>query len=213
MIHTLLKRRKFTGVTLQTMHPTRFDHGDILAQTPPPGVPVPHDCTPDGLLHVLGPLGAEMLSRGIETGVFVPPVTNFRDEKAELQQLDHAPKVSSEDRHIDWHTWTADEIQLRDRVLGRLWDMETYSRCFLDRSPKRTTFHGPWTVRSNSVDGIGTPGQTLLSFDESGSNRSLAFKTADGKSITPASATLDGERKGTGLHALESGIATDQKID
>ena len=148
--HTLLKRRSYTGVTLQTMHPTRFDHGTVLAQTPLPGVPVPPECTPDELLKVLGLLGAELLCDGVENGVFVPPLVDAREGVPEPEQIEHAPKITPEERHLDWTSWTADEVRLRDKVLGRLWDSETYSRSFANGSqvsPKRITFHGPWDGR------------------------------------------------------------------
>ena len=32
-----------------------------------------------------------------------------------------APKISPFDRHIDWNSWTADEILRRHRVIGPLW--------------------------------------------------------------------------------------------
>lgn len=207
MIHTLLKRREHTGVTLQTMHPSRFDHGDILAQTPLPGISVPHDCTPDRLLHTLGPLGAEMLCRGIENGIFVPPTTDLRQGMSEPAQLDYAPKVTPEDRHIDWHTWKSEDIQFRDRVLGRLWDTETYVRCFPDKTPKRTTFHGPWTIRAHSVKGSNAAGQPSLVDDQTGANPVFGLETVDGKVMRPTAATLDGEPKGKGLITLKSGIA------
>ncbi|RMX79403.1 hypothetical protein D0867_16483, partial [Hortaea werneckii] len=59
--HTLLRHRASTGITLQTMHPTRFDHGMILDQEE---APVPPHSTPEDLVDMLGPLGARMLAKG-----------------------------------------------------------------------------------------------------------------------------------------------------
>ena len=205
IIHTLLKRHEHTGVTLQTMHPTQFDHGAILAQTPYPGVPVSPDGNPDELSKTLGPLGAEMLCRGIDSGIFVSPVGDLVEDRSQLQQLDHAPKITAEDRHINWSIWTSDEVLLRDRVLGRLWDAETYSRCFPHKAPKRVAFQGPWSVRHDVTEsgGVGEP-ILLQAGQERGLN--LGFCTADGLIVSPTSATIEGEGKGKGLNALVNGI-------
>ena len=205
IIHTLLKRRSHTGLTLQTMHPTQFDHGTILAQTQSPGTPVPADSTPDSLLDILGPLGAELLCRGIDDATFVPPVKDVRADFAEAKHVDHAPKVTPEDRRINWTTLTSDEILLRDRVLGRLWDNKTYSECLPHRSPKRVTFQGPW----HTLDHSGAPftaGTPLTVHGSDSKAASLAIMTSDGKAISPASVTVEGERKGNGVKALLNGL-------
>lgn len=206
IIHTLLKRRAYTGVTLQTMHPTLFDHGTILAQTQSPGVPVPADSTPDSLLKTLSPLGAELLCRGINDATFVPPVKDVRVDFPEAQHADYAPKVTPEDRRINWTTWTSDEILLRDRVLGRLWDNKTYSECLPNRYPKRVTFQGPW----HTLDHPGarfTAGTPLTIHGGDSKAATLAIMTNDGKAVSPASVTVEGERKGNGVEALLNGFA------
>ncbi|CAN8105843.1 unnamed protein product [Discula destructiva] len=67
----ILAGRKFTGVTLQTLHPKLFDRGAILAQTAPPGIPIPDDATTASLLATLAPLGGEMLAKGLLDGLHV----------------------------------------------------------------------------------------------------------------------------------------------
>lgn len=224
MIHTLLKRRSHTGVTLQTMHPTRFDYGKILAQTPPSGVPVPPECTPDELLKTLGPLGADILYYGIEDGIFVPPLMNMmcydfeeglivpprsdtQDTVPKPQPLDHSPKITSEDRRINWTTWTADEILLRDRVLGRLWDSETYSRSLSNRAPKRTTFHGPWFIQNDVSCPTPAGEPSVIITGKRTKDLNLAIRTVDSKLVIPTSATIEGEGKGHGLMSLIQGLS------
>ncbi|KAK3714174.1 Methionyl-tRNA formyltransferase [Vermiconidia calcicola] len=206
IVHTLLHRREYTG----TMHPTRFDHGNVLWQTPAPGFRVPDSCTPQQLRNALGRLSAEMLRGGIENGLFLPPLKDVTNGTADPESLDHAPKVTPEDRHIDWTTWTADEILLRDRVLGRLWDTTTYAEVAKpeQRAPKRVAFQGPWTklslgqvVRVNYV-GIGEPGAPVLVSEANDHNPRFGIRTSDNWVVSPSSATIDGEKKGTGLHAL-----------
>lgn len=204
--HALLKGRTHTGVTLQTMHPSRFDHGMILAQTPQPGVGIAEDCTPDDLIQTLGQVGAEMLVKGIEHGLFVDPSAAV-DSQDEEGRPEHAPKILPEDRRIDWKSWTADQIMRYDRVLGRLWDMTTYQQC--DRrsqSPKRVTFDGPWRIVSReqvtASAAIASAGIPQVYDSEGPQLKVLPMPTVDGYLLTPSSATIEGEQRGKGLAAL-----------
>jgi methionyl-tRNA formyltransferase len=123
--HTLLAGRTRTGVTLQTLHPKKFDQGVILNQTPYPGfeIPNPEVCTVPELLEIVAPKGAEMLVNGIRNRIFLPP---FQDAGCLAavgdHKLNHAIKITSEDRHLDWPTWTWAQISRRNRVLGPLWN-------------------------------------------------------------------------------------------
>ncbi|KAI1487873.1 Formyltransferase [Biscogniauxia mediterranea] len=79
--HALLRRRALAGVTLQTLHPTLFDHGVVLAQTPadpqdPACIRVPPAATPAQLLvRLLQPAG-DMLVRALRAGLHVPPLVD-----------------------------------------------------------------------------------------------------------------------------------------
>ena len=119
--HTLLSGTEVTGVTLQTLHPTKFDHGIILAQTPPfrhgtSSVPA--------LEKVVAPKGAELLLQGIKDVVFLDPPAECDHIKAFSKDdaLLTAPKISRSDQHIDWSSWTAEKILRRHRVIGPLWN-------------------------------------------------------------------------------------------
>ncbi|KAH0565311.1 hypothetical protein GP486_001293 [Trichoglossum hirsutum] len=130
--HTLLAGRSKAGITLQTLHPTSFDHGIILAQTPYPGfdIPEPKTCTVQKLQSLVAPKAAEMLVQGLRDRVFIPPLTDvgwwsnarLRGRNPELK---YAPKITPMDRHADWFSFTANEILRRQRVLGPLWNMAT----------------------------------------------------------------------------------------
>ena len=125
--HTLLAGCTETGVTLQTLHLKRFDHGRILAQTPPfsvetvfrdsSGVP--------GLMELVAPKGAELLIEGIRKGLFVPNKENpdiIQNNQA-TRSVRPAPKITPEDRHINWNTWSADEIIRKHQIIGPLWNI------------------------------------------------------------------------------------------
>ncbi|PCH05086.1 Hypothetical protein PENO1_024210 [Penicillium occitanis (nom. inval.)] len=124
--HTLLSGKTTTGMTLQTLHHKHFDQGMILDQTPAPGIPIPNpeSCTVPELLELLAPKGAEMLINGIRNRVFVPPLKEVKSqfEGFDAKDLTHAPKITPEDRHIQWiEPWS--EIKRRQRVLGPLWSL------------------------------------------------------------------------------------------
>ncbi|KAL8683637.1 MAG: hypothetical protein Q9186_000410 [Xanthomendoza sp. 1 TL-2023] len=121
--HTLLEDRKTTGVTLQTLHPTSFDKGRIIAQTPYPGIE--HGAkTVEELRAVTAPLGAKLLLQSLKAGLFVPPIleVGWYGGESGSRSFTHAAKIGPEDRHLDWTTWSANEILRRQRVIGPLWN-------------------------------------------------------------------------------------------
>jgi methionyl-tRNA formyltransferase len=214
--HALLRRREFTGVSLQTMHPTKFDHGVVLAQTPPVGIA--EGATPGDLLEMLGPMGAELLVKGIEYALFVPPLRDVSGETetagfSKCPNPVHAPKIAPADREINWASWTADEILLRDRALGgRLWDGSLWARAGLDEGQwdatkaqkkfLRATFAGPWRLAEGpGVEGLeaGTP---FLALDPTTGNEEVRFATVDGKAVVPAAITQESGKKGQGAGVL-----------
>lgn len=204
IIHALLKRRAFTGVSLQTMHPTKFDHGTVLKQTDE--MPIPQDSTHEDMLHVLGPLGAEILRKGIEEALFVPPVQDVREGMTAPAQRDLAPKITSRDRQIDWNSWTADDVVLRDRALGDLWDTQTFARCQAQKhvavASKRIIFHGPWTKVEGGMHSS-IPGHPQLVLGPFRKGLTLGIKAVDDCAVVPHSATIEGKTKGMGLQALQ----------
>lgn len=152
MHHTLLKNRPYTGVTLQTLHESKFDHGTILAQTPSPGLPVPSNATLQDLHDLVTPVAAEMLVQGLRDGVHVPPHQPARDNKIDDgADLSHAPKLGKSDRQIQWNGWTADDFVRHQRVLGPLW---THAMA-KDGKSKRLIFEDVKTLDSCSDEMTG----------------------------------------------------------
>lgn len=123
----LLAGRTHAGVSLQTLSEKGFDSGEILAQTPPPGIPIPPGADVPTLRDLLADLGAEMLVDGLRRGVHVPPRQEVgwgdppRDSEGELV---HAPKITKRDAEVRWGSggWSAEVVARRARVLGdALW--------------------------------------------------------------------------------------------
>lgn len=166
------------------------------------------------MLRILGVLGARILADGIKAGSFLPPHEDVRGSKfqqaASANDIKHAPKITPKDRHIAWLSWPAEKILRHDRVLGRLWDTETYQRTrtlvsgATQPQAKRVTYEGPWSAVSI---GTGTqkssqPGAPVLLSIEGTLGGRLGFVTCDGYAVLPAGATIEGERKDKGLETL-----------
>jgi methionyl-tRNA formyltransferase len=74
------------------------------------------------LLKIVTPKAAEMLVKGLRNRLFIPPLVDLGQNKR-AQTLTHAPKITPEDRHIDWMTWgESPEIMMRRHLaLQKLW--------------------------------------------------------------------------------------------
>ncbi|KAJ4155658.1 hypothetical protein LMH87_000894 [Akanthomyces muscarius] len=120
--HAYLRGDQYTGVSLQTLDPTAFDHGTILAQTPAPGVRIPKNQKFPDLKRDLAVRGAAMLVQGLRDGVHVPPheaVAGWAPGGAAA--LVHAPKMTKADTEVDWKTWRADDAVRRLSAFGAVW--------------------------------------------------------------------------------------------
>ncbi|KAK6432850.1 Methionyl-tRNA formyltransferase, partial [Oleoguttula sp. CCFEE 5521] len=215
--HALLQGRKYTGVSLQTMHPTTFDAGVVLAQTPPPSMPIAADATVAGLVDLLGHAGADMLTAAIVDQTYASPYQAIASTDTAETALQHAPKITPEDRRIDWSTRSSETILHRDRVLGRLWDTTTvpglhaatdYSALSSPGTKaRRITFTGPWSRCASPVKQTEPlqPGQPILLTDsasEATGGANIGISCADGQVLAPQSATIEGRRAHQGLPML-----------
>lgn len=195
-------------MTLQTLHPTRFDCGKILAQTPPFkfGTPFPESSTVPDLMKHVAPKGAELLVDSIKKGLFVPEEGNpdiIPNEQATKCRR-RAPKITPEDRHIKWDTWSADEIIRRHRVIGPLWNTaNTYSDgkvtekrliwvSGFSRSP--TPLHRSLLLRGPGIPFVEQP----LDSDMPG----LAVTTCDGAVLRIEKAKVEGGKTQDAYHAV-----------
>ncbi|KAG5914218.1 hypothetical protein E4U42_000620, partial [Claviceps africana] len=120
--HALLRGDTHMGVSLQTLDDKAFDHGTILAQTPAPGFPIPPSASLQTITHEAATRGAEMLIRGLEKNLHVPPRHDAGWKAADLRArgvdtLQHAPKITKADSRIE-PAWTAEQFARRVRVLG-----------------------------------------------------------------------------------------------
>lgn len=119
--HAILKGRSHTGVTVQTLDPTEFDRGIVLAQSPPPGCSISSTDKTASVEQTLSILGAEMLLDVLKSATFLTPMMDAGWYRTSAGPMDHAPKIVKQDRFIDFKTHTLADVQRIQRALGDPW--------------------------------------------------------------------------------------------
>lgn len=107
----LLNNDKETGVTVQTLHPTEFDRGAIVAQRG--GIEISRDETLKSLRDRCAVEGAELLGEVITKGLYKDP--SFKP----MYEYSYAPKITPQMGLIDWEQ-SSDDIVRRYNTLGPL---------------------------------------------------------------------------------------------
>ncbi|KAL8868223.1 MAG: hypothetical protein Q9174_005128, partial [Haloplaca sp. 1 TL-2023] len=135
--YTLLSGQKYTGVTLQTLDPTHFDKGKIIAQTPYPGIEHGTE-TVEELRDLTAPIGASMLVDGLRNKRFIPPIVHagWANQGHVPTGYVYAGKIRPSMRHIDWENWSTTEILRKQRVIGPLWNT---TEALIGHSEKEST--------------------------------------------------------------------------
>jgi methionyl-tRNA formyltransferase len=196
---------------LQTLHPTKFDHGQILAQTPLPGIPVPKNATVSVLKDVLSDAGAFMLRDVIESGAFLTP---FKPISHTAQDIDlitngkgvaRAPKTTKADTEIHWSQMTASEILHRFRISdGYGWDQTAYGTLGEEKcriiyiSLKETTPDLTRDIDPNLSPGV----PCFLSGDSERDRRRIGVKAKDGVVLEVVNCKVAGRGTSSGMNEL-----------
>lgn len=110
---------KDTGASIQTLHPTKFDEGIILDQTPP--IPVPEEATYKSLSSTLAPVGAELLVKAIRKRLYEPPYQGVTTSTTSS----HAPRITTTDRYLDCFGQNAVQLERRSRALTKMFATTT----------------------------------------------------------------------------------------
>jgi len=114
--HALLDGKRFTGVTVQTLHPKLIDHGCLLLQSSE--VPITKGTSYQSLHDSLAILGAQMLVNTCRSRLFEKPYRTIESPYPPSE----APKISPElHAKIRWKDQSAKEIERYCGVLGTLW--------------------------------------------------------------------------------------------
>lgn len=162
---------KETGVSLQTLHPSKFDHGTVILQSEP--IPISEDDNFDSLAERLGAVGANLLASAIVDGSFIEPIKPIQT----LYKPSLAPKIRSSESQIKWSLLSARQIKRLNDAMGPLY---TYKK--VDIKKKRQNVHELHKVIldkisiSDSFDNLREPGEFIHDTD----TNSLVIKTLDG---------------------------------
>lgn len=116
--HAILRRREHTGVSVQTLHPSRFDEGLVLKQTEAPGMRIAEGETRAELGDRLGDVGARMLVDVLREGSFVEPAESVAWYTGTTE---HAPKITKQDSFIDFDAMSVQQVLAVHRALGDVW--------------------------------------------------------------------------------------------
>ncbi|EMG47075.1 FMT1 Methionyl-tRNA formyltransferase [Candida maltosa Xu316] len=111
--YALLNDDKTTGCTVQTLHPTKFDHGEIIVQSDE--IPINETDNLSTLFDKFGGIGSDLLVKSIDEGLFVNPVPVQNEYKYSL-----APKIPKSKSQILWDQLSARQIKRMYDALGPL---------------------------------------------------------------------------------------------
>ncbi|KAL8953735.1 MAG: hypothetical protein Q9222_000417 [Ikaeria aurantiellina] len=208
--HTLLDDRKRTGVTLQTLHPTQFDGGRIIAQTPFPGIE--HSAnTVEDLRNLAARLGAQMLIQVIEESLFVPPIVEvgWCKDAEEYSVFKRAVKIGPEDRHLDWAQWTARDILRRQQIIGPLWnftDASFNTRSGDRKESRRIIWEGGFRLEKDFHLFLPVGHPVIIGLH--GHRQSVCVGTCDGNTLIAGNVKIEGERTADAFDAVRrTGLA------
>lgn len=170
--YALMNNDPYTGVTVQTLHPTKFDKGDILLQSG--HIPIEDKDNYYTLENKLGECGAGLLLDVIDKRLFEEP-RNIVDTQYEYTL---ASKIIPSQSEINWNKLNSKRIKKLNDALGQL---HTFKFC--DVTNKKKNFKGLQKVIIEDIKVVeelyqstGEPGDFVL--DEI-ANR-LIIKTIDG---------------------------------
>lgn len=166
--YALMEDERTTGVTVQTLHPTKFDHGAIIDQSAP--IKIGEHDTFKLLLEKLAAVGANLLEDAIVNGKFIDPV-----EVKSTHQYSLASKISPQMYQVDWQKQTSRQIKRASDALGPL---HTYK--MVDIVKKKNHVHELYKVILDDITEttlsthLSEPGQFELV------DSTMVIKTADG---------------------------------
>lgn len=165
----LMNDDKTTGVSLQTLHPTKFDRGAILLQTPE--IPIDEDDAYDSLGSRLAIAGSHLLVEAVEKGLYRDKVPLSSPYKYSL-----APKIVPRDSEISWNSHTGRHIKRLHDALGPL-----HTHKLVDVVSKKKTLQGLQKVILDDITNHLAPSSCPPgSFSLDLSTNRLRISTVDG---------------------------------
>ncbi|GMM51817.1 methionyl-tRNA formyltransferase [Starmerella bacillaris] len=114
----ILNQDKYTGVSIQTLHPTKFDHGIVIDQSI---VKLSDRETTDSLSSKLATIGANQLIHVLQTtDLHTPKAVNLMTD---LGRLQIASRIPSSLQELDFNQ-TIEAADAKGRALGKLFFLQ-----------------------------------------------------------------------------------------
>lgn len=169
--YALMNDDDFTGVTVQTLHPSKFDKGEIVLQSNP--IPIAETDNYDSLGEKLGEHGSRLLLNVIDNRLFEQP-TKIEESP---YRFSLASKIKPSQSEIRWDILTSRKIKRLNDALGQL-----HSYKFCDIRKKKKDIKETQKVIFNDIELFNDfPGESLqpgeFILDEN--NNKLIIKTID----------------------------------
>ena len=164
------------------------------------------------LLEQVAPAGADMLLTCIKSRLYLAG-NNIPEQLRDVEDAAAAraaPKVTSNDRFIDWETWTAEEIMRRHRVIGPLWSSARFND--EGKSPRRIIWSTGFDQTSNTPIVNVPVGQPVVIRTES-SARDVYVRTCDNKMLAIGEIKIEGGQRAKPIQAArKAGMADDSTL-
>lgn len=174
--YALLNQDDYTGVTVQTLHPSKFDHGSIVAETDPLKI---DDLLAKGpisnfdldtpiktatLMDQLGLRGASLLKQVIMQQLYLKDQHVVRKNTG--YEASYAPKIIPEMKHINWEKDTAEGLLNKLQVLGPIFAHKEVGNKDKKTSLKRVIFHEFNVSTLDKSNELQSPGHFMFDEDE-----------------------------------------------
>ena len=115
---TILHGLRTTGVSLQTLHESKFDEGVVLDRVSTP-IENPDTCSFKQLRNQLGPVGAELLVNGLRERRYLSQGPAVKSSESE--QPTYAPKIKKQHSAINPQLHGSGQILRMQRSFETLW--------------------------------------------------------------------------------------------
>lgn len=166
--YALMNDCSTTGVSVQTLHPTKFDHGDILRQSKPVEIGIRENFT--SLRDRLAVVGADLLE-----DVILNENLNKPSIISSLEKYSLAPKIPPGLAEIYWHKMTSRQICRLEDALGPLFSfkaVDVTKKKVRRTEPAKVIFEG-FNEETTGPQGLTKPGDFALI------DNKVVVKTAD----------------------------------
>lgn len=194
---------------MQALHPEHFDRGTILAQTPYPGFE--HGCrTVPELLALTATKGAEMLVQSIKARLYVKSAENpnvIQEDRITVAAR-AAPKITSQDKFIDWNTWTAEVIIRRHLAIGPLWSFVKNAQ-----NARRLIWTTGFTISDEVAISTHIPIGRLVVFKRDYADEQVAYvRTCDNRTLKVDRIKIEGGVETAPLQGIKKADMIDHGI-